>query len=91
MERLAAAQRRRGYPAPSAFCSAQIRTKARSFREIADHHADLLFDPARGSGLFPFHTGALPHGLCGAVLFGESREEAEAIRRAVDPNDGAAA
>lgn len=61
---------------PAAFTSGIIRTGAESFAEMREALPGLLCSPERSTGLLPYATGGLQHGLCGMIALASSREEA---------------
>ena len=85
LQRLAAAARASGRPAPRALATNRTPAQACSFRELRTRLGDLLYDPARGSGVLPYATGALREGVCRHAAFAATPEEADQLLSRIDP------
>jgi hypothetical protein len=71
--RLNAAAGQAGRPQAPAFVSGTVQTRAVSFARVKAVIGHLLFDPDRGTGVVPYATGCLEHGICSFVALAGSR------------------
>jgi hypothetical protein len=78
MERLNA-ERAQSHPRIGGFVSAELQVERQSFARFRDRFSRMLFDPARGRGLFPYYVGCLEAGHLSAAFFGGTRAEAAAL------------
>jgi hypothetical protein len=75
LERLNAAQRRKGYPESAAFVSGMVQTRQRTFVQLRQVLEPALYAPAAGRGAVLHDIGRLREGKCGVTVLGPSRND----------------
>jgi ATP-grasp domain len=76
LERLNRRRQSEGKPPIGGFAGGVLATSARTVPQLLSRLGARCYDPASACGVVPFHTAGLSDGMCGLVVFANSRADA---------------